>query len=68
MDLFQIFPGTNVKTHLQNCWVTGNSFQETMFIWTMNVEGMVAKMLHDFISLFSNSRVDLDLETGNTDE
>jgi len=33
----------------------------------MNVEVMAAKMLHDFISLFSNSRVDLDLETGNTD-
>lgn len=29
---------------------------------------MVAKMLHDLISFFTNSRVDLDLETGNTDE
>jgi len=64
MRLFQIFSGTSVSPTSRTA---GSPLQETVFIWTMNVEVMAAKMLHDFISLFSNSRVDLDLETGNTD-
>lgn len=59
-------PGTNVKPPVECFLFFGILFQEIMLTRAMDLGVTVVNMSHDFISFFSNTRV--DLESGHTDE